>query len=121
MSRYIKEGQDWRLGWNTAAPTYQGLIAGKDWSIELTEPELRDFCTLAQQLAQTMAQMADQLMEAERLAIEVETERIWLEAEGFPNRYSLHVIVQTGRGCEGSWSEAATAELLQAIPQLTLF
>ncbi|MBD0334688.1 MAG: DUF1818 family protein [Cyanobacteria bacterium Co-bin13] len=121
MGRYIKEGNGWRLGWNAEAPTYQGLIAGEDWSIELTQSEFQDFCDLVQQLSGMMSQMTNELMEAERIAVEAETERIWLEVEGFPHRYSLHVIVQTGRCCEGSWSEDAVVELLQAIPRLTLF
>ncbi|MBD0267429.1 MAG: DUF1818 family protein [Cyanobacteria bacterium Co-bin8] len=121
MSRYIKEGNGWRLGWNAAAPTYQGLIAGEHWSIELTRSEFQDFCALVQQLSQAMSQISSELMESERIAMEAETEHIWLEVEGFPHHFSLHIIVQTGRRCEGNWPEDAVTELLQAIPQLTLF
>ncbi|HEY9763919.1 MAG TPA: DUF1818 family protein [Trichocoleus sp.] len=121
MGRYIKEGIGWRLGWDAEAPLHKALIAGKDWSIELTENEFQDFCALAQQLAQTMVQIASELMEEERIACEAETERIWLEAEGFPQQYSLHILVLTGRRCEGEWPAEVVAELLQAIPALTLF
>lgn len=121
MGRYIKEGIGWRLGWDSEAPLHKALIAGEDWSIELTENEFQDFCTLTQQLAQTMTQIASELMEAERIACEAETERIWLEVEGFPQQYSLHILVLTGRRCEGEWPVAVVPELLQAIPALTLF
>lgn len=121
MSRYIKEGEGWRLGWDSTAAAYPALIAGHDWALELTQSEFQDFCDLAQQLSGTMAQMASELMDAERIAIEAETQRIWLEAEGFPHHYSLHVIVLTGRGCEGTWGEAAVPHLLKAIPSLLVF
>ncbi|HEY9878084.1 MAG TPA: DUF1818 family protein, partial [Leptolyngbyaceae cyanobacterium] len=118
MGRYIKEGSGWRLGWDTEAALYKGLIAGEAWSLELTEQEFQDFCALAQQLAKTMAQIASELMEAERIACEAETERIWLEAEGFPQEYSLHILVLTGRRCEGEWPAEVVPELVQAIPAL---
>lgn len=101
MDRYLKAGAGWRLGWDPAAPVYQGLIAGPTWSIELSQSELQDFCALAQQLGQTMTQMAAELMADERIAIEAETARLWLEVEGFPEAYGLHVIVLSGRRCEG--------------------
>lgn len=29
LQRFVKEGQGWRIGWNGAAPTYQGLLGGE--------------------------------------------------------------------------------------------
>lgn len=121
MSRFIQEGVGWRLGWDLTAPTYQGLIAGPGWAMELSQQEFQDFCYLAQQLSQTLSQMAAELMAAERIAVEAETARIWLEAEGFPHQYGLHVILLADRRCEGEWPAAAVVELIQAIPRLTLF
>ena len=67
MERVVKTGSGWRLGWNPQATGYQGLVGGEDWAIELTEAELEDFCRLLGQLAQTMSQMADELMEDKKI------------------------------------------------------
>lgn len=119
--RFIKEGNGWRLGWNENADDYQGLLAGNNWAIELTHQEFQDFCRLAQQLAANMAVIAAELMDEERITCEAESEMLWLEAEGFPQRFALRFIVQSGRGCEGGWPAETTQELLQAMGQLALF
>jgi len=121
MERIVKAGQGWRLGWNPQAIEFQGLVGGADWAIELTEVELRDFCRLVMQLAETMAQMATELMDEEKIACEVESEWLWLEAKGYPHAYSLHLILQTGRRAEGEWTIAAVPELLQATQTLMTF
>lgn len=118
--RYVKEGQGWRLGWDPASQ-YCGLIAGEGWALELTAEELQDFRRLALQLAQTMAQMAAELMDEERLACEAETAHLWLEAEGFPHAFELRIILFKGRRAEGAWSSAAVPELLQALQGLGVF
>jgi len=121
LQRFVKEGQGWRIGWNGAAPTYQGLLGGNGWALELTTTEFQDFCRLAQRLAQTMATMATELMDEERIACEAESEAVWVEVEGFPHTYSLRFILTTGRQCEGAWPATAVPELLAAIGGLTLF
>lgn len=119
--RQVKSGEGWRLGWDAAAPEFKGLVGGKDWAIELTEAELEDFCRLALQLAQTMAQMSPELMEEERIRCEAESDRLWLEVEGFPHAYELHLIVLSGRRAEGAWAEFAVPALLQAVQTLKVF
>jgi hypothetical protein len=119
--RYVKEGEGWRLGWDGSAPTFQGLVGGGSWAIELTAAEFEDFCRLAQQLEQTMQTMAAELMDEERLTCEAESNRLWLEAEGSPDAYTLRIILHEGRRCEGRWDVAATSQLLAAISHLTLF
>jgi len=113
MSRILKTGEGWRLGWDAAASEFKGLVGGEDWTIELTEEEWNDFRRLSEQLHKALQQIAQELMDEERIACELESDRIWLEAEGFPNDYSLRLIVQTGRRAEGYWSNAA--ELRQAL------
>lgn len=119
--RIIKEGKGWRLGWDANKPDYPGLVAGEQWAAELTAEEFQDFCRLAQQLANTLHQMQNHLMQEERIACEAETSRLWLEVEGFPTEFTLHLIVLTGRSCEGEWSTEATNELIAAIPSLAVF
>ncbi|PSN19383.1 DUF1818 domain-containing protein [filamentous cyanobacterium CCP5] len=118
--RYLKEGKAWRLGWDRSAH-YCGLIGGLGWAMELTAQELEDFHRLALQLAGTMAAMGAELMDAEQITCEAETERIWLEAAGFSDRYGLRILLLTGRQGEGTWEADAVPELLQALQGLTVF
>lgn len=118
--RHMKEGEGWRLGWDPSG-YYCGLIAGQAWALELTADEWQDFCRLALQLAETMATMQAELMDAERITCEAETARLWLEAEGFPHCYSLRVILLSGRRGEGTWLPSAVPNLIRAIQGLTIF
>jgi Domain of unknown function (DUF1818) len=121
MSRQLKQGKGWRLGWNPEAEVFRGLVGGEDWAIELTESELEDFCRLAVQLADTLRQISRELMDDERVSCEVESDRLWLEAAGFAHAYTLRLLVLTGRGAEGSWTETAVPELIQAVQMLKIF
>jgi Domain of unknown function (DUF1818) len=121
MARQIKSGAGWRLGWNPEATEFCGLVGSEDWAIELTAAELDDFCRLLTELAQTMTAMAAELMEEERISCEVESDRLWLEAEGYPHAYDIHLIVQTGRRAEGNWMAAAVPALVQAAQTLRVF
>jgi hypothetical protein len=119
--RQIKRGEGWRLGWDPEADCFCGLVGGKNWAIELTEPELEDFCRLVVQLAETMAEMRQELMDAERIRCEVESDRIWLEVEGYSQAYELRMILLTGRRGEGTWDAVAVPELVQAIQTFRVF
>ncbi|MDB9313243.1 DUF1818 family protein [Spirulina sp. CS-785/01] len=121
MQKIVKSGSGWRIGWNPAASEYQGLIGSEDWAIELTAPELEDFCRLAKQLATTMETMADELMDEERITCEAESDRLWLEVEGYPHTYSLRFILNSGRQCEGGWPPPVVPELLEAMERLKVF
>ncbi|YAI81283.1 MAG: DUF1818 family protein [cyanobacterium endosymbiont of Rhopalodia sterrenbergii] len=113
--RLLKKGIGWRIGWNPNAVIYQGLIGGTDWAIELTEAEFNDFCRLFKKLAKTMEMMSQELMDAEKIACEAESDLLWLEVEGYPHAYSLRLILNQGRCCEGNWSEEMVRELFQAV------
>ena len=117
MNRHLKSGDGWRIGWNPTAEEFCGLVAGDLWSIELTAEEFADFCRVAQQLGKTMSAMAEQIMDEETLSCEQETEVIWLEAEGFPQKYSLRFILRAGRRGEGEWPASVVASLLAALSQ----
>lgn len=121
MQRLIKQGKGWRLGWNPEAADYQGLVGGDDWAIELTAAELDDFCRLLAQLAQTMSQMADELMDEEKIACEAESDLLWMEVEGYPSAYCLRFILNQGRRCEGSWLTEGVPDLVQAASSLKVF
>ncbi|WP_017717168.1 DUF1818 family protein [Kamptonema formosum] len=121
MERLVKSGAGWRLGWEPDAPEFKGLVGGGDWAIELTEAELSDFCRLLGQLDAIMADMAGELMDEEKIACEVESDLLWLEAEGLPHAYSLHLILHAGRRAEGHWPPPAVPSLVQAALVLKVF
>jgi Domain of unknown function (DUF1818) len=118
MNRILKSGQGWRVGWNPEASLYQGLVGGENWAIELTAAEFNDFCRLLEQLVVTMEQMTAELMDEERIACEAESDLIWLEVEGYPDAYSLRLILYQGRCCEGNWPENVVPELVKVLQAL---
>ncbi len=117
MTRQIRSGDGWRLGWNPNADSFHGLLAGHHWALELTATEFKDFCRAAQKLSKEMTAMAELLMDEERLTCEQETETIWLEADGLPTCYSLRFILLTGRRGEGEWPALVVPHVLSAIAQ----
>ena len=117
----IKSGNGWRIGWNPQGKKYPGLIGTEDWAIELTEPELNDFCRLLSQLVETMHQMESELMDEEKIACEAETELLWMEVEGYPHAYSLRLILNCDRRCEGNWDTGVVTELAAAVQTLKMF
>ena len=121
MAQQLKQGAGWRLGWNPEAEPFAGLVGTEDWAIELTAAELEDFCRLLAQLAEAMQQLSQELMDEERASCEVESDLLWLEAEGFPHAFSLRLIVLTGRRAEAAWTETAVLGLIQATQTLKVF
>lgn len=121
MERLIKSGAGWRIGWNPNATEFKGLVGTDDWAIELTEAELDDFCRLLAKLANTMKQLAAELMDEEKIACEAESDLLWMEVEGYPHEYSLRLILNTGRCVEGKWNPSAVPSLLQAAGMLKVF
>ena len=121
MERLLKSGEGWRLGWNPEALTYKVLVGGENWALELTEAEFNEFCRLVKQLTTTLNQIATELMEEEKITCEAESERMWIELNGFPQAYSLHFILHSGRGAEGKWPANVVPHLLRAIETLKVF
>ncbi len=121
MERWLKSGEGWRIGWNPNADGYKGLVGGEDWAFELTEDEFKDFCRLLEQLTESMNQMAEELMDSERISCEAETDLLWMEVEGFPDAYSLRLILNQGRACEGNWDSDSVKELVSVAKMLTIF
>jgi Domain of unknown function (DUF1818) len=121
MHKVIKSGIGWRIGWNPDALEFKGLVGTDDWALELTESELDDFCRLLNQLADTMKYLATELMDEEKIACEAESDLLWMEVEGYPNSYSLCLILNTGRCVEGKWNAEALPGLLQATAMLKVF
>ncbi|MGB3535594.1 MAG: DUF1818 family protein [Microcoleaceae cyanobacterium] len=121
MERIVKSGLGWRIGWDAQADEFMGLVGAEQWAIELTEAEFNDFCQLLTQLAETMEQMSDELMDEEKITCETETDLLWMQVEGYPHSYSLQLILNTGRRGEGYWSASAVGELIKAAKILKVF
>lgn len=121
MQRVLKTGTGWRIGWNPEAAVFKGLVGTDDWAIELTQAELNDFCRLSAQLAETMNQMTNELMDEEKITCEAQSELMWMEVSGYPQAYSLRFILNTGRCAEGNWLETAVTGLVQAAQTLQVF
>jgi hypothetical protein len=121
LSKVIKSGVGWRIGWNPDRDIYPGLVGADDWACELTQLELADFCRLLAQLAANMRSMATELMPGEKIDCSAQTELLWLEVSGFPDAYTLRLILQAGRNCEGNWQSIAVPELIAAAASLKLF
>ena len=120
MQRLIRSGDGWRVGWYSQGEKYRGLIGADDWAIELTQSELNDFIRLLSQLVDTMSQMQNELMDCEKISCEAETGLVWMEVEGYPDRYSLRIILNCDRGCEGNWRDGVVPELLAGIRSLNI-
>ena len=121
MSQKIKQGNGWRVGWNRDVPLYQGLIGTDDWAIELTATEMKELQRLLTQLIESLTAIADQLMDEEKIAVEVESDILWLEAEGYVNHYALSLILHQNRRCEAHWPASAVPSLVQAIQTIEVW
>ena len=120
-SRIVKSGSGWRLGWDAEGGEFKGLVGGENWALELTEAELNDFCRLLGQLAQSMEEMAEELMDEERIACEAESDRLWMQVEGYPQSYTVQFMLNAGRRGEGKWPAEAVADLVREARTLKTF
>lgn len=114
----LTSGEGWRIGWHPQGVRYQGLVGGTDWAIELTAAELSDFYRLLQQLVTTMSNMATELMDAEKISCEAETDLLWMEVEGYSDCYALRLLLNCDRRCEGNWTEGIAPQILQGFDSL---
>ena len=119
MERIIKNGDGWRVGYHSQVQ-YQGLVGTDDWAFELTKAELDDFYRLLTQLVDTMESMAAELMDQERISCEAESDLLWVEVEGYPHDYSLRLILNANRRCEGNWAAGIAPKLLQGLKAMGL-
>jgi hypothetical protein len=118
VDRTFCSGIGWRLGYRATDPLYPALVGGDDWAIELSIAELADFCRLLYQLAANMEQMASELMTEEKIDCEAETELLWMQVSGYPNSYSLRLLLHSGRKAEGNWSALALPEMIAATKRI---
>ncbi|NJM66240.1 MAG: DUF1818 family protein [Acaryochloris sp. RU_4_1] len=122
MSRQLRAGEGWRLGWQpTTISAFQGLVGTNEWAVELTQPEFADFHRLLLQLVDVFEQMSDQLMDKETITCEASSDLIWMQARGYPQQFSLSFILLSGRRAEGQWDVSSTVELVNAMQTIEVF
>lgn len=109
------------MGWNPNAATFKALVGAEDWSVELTQAEFNDFVRMLRQLTEALEVASTELMDEEAIAIDQETELIWMQLNGFPHEFSLSFMLLTGRRAEGHWNTSATQKFIQAIQTIQLF
>lgn len=119
--KQLKEGKGWRLGWQSTATAYSGLVGTNDWAVELTTSEFSDFRRLLAQLIEVCQQMSDELMDVETLTCEASSDLIWLEISGYPQQFALSFILLRDRRVEGHWPASSTAELVGVIQTIEVF
>ncbi len=117
----LKTGKNWRVGWNDEADVFKGLVGADDWSVELTETEFDTFLRLLTELGEALESMKAELMDEEAIALEKESELLWMQIDGYPQVFSISFILRTGRCAEGHWSAETASELNQAIQTIKLF
>ncbi|MEO0375041.1 MAG: DUF1818 family protein [Cyanobacteria bacterium P01_A01_bin.17] len=115
MSQQLQQGEGWRLGWNPDATDFRALVGANDWAVELTGPEFDDFSRLLSELLETLAQMQSELMDSEAIACEATSDLLWIQVQGYPQKFRLSFMLHHGRRAEGSWDEATTAALVAAL------
>lgn len=121
MARIVKSGLGWRIGWNPEAEEFKGLVGTDNWAIELTQVELNDFSRLLTQLADTMQELAAQLMDEEKITCEAESDLLWMEVSGYPHKYNLRCVFHKGRRAECEWEPGSVFGLLQGMRMLDVF
>jgi Domain of unknown function (DUF1818) len=120
VNKQLLSGKGWRIGWFPRADPFSGLVGGDNWAIELTQPELEEFCSLCLQLVDSAQQAQSELSEQESLTCSAETENICLEMSGYPGDFKLSLQLQTGRRAEGIWDNDSLSELVEAITKITV-
>jgi hypothetical protein len=118
MAQDLRTGQGWRVGWRSASDAFPALVGSDDWAIELTAAEFQAFTALLAQLTQQLQGMSSELMPDEAIALTASNDQIYLELDGYPHAYGLHLIVLQGRRAEGKWPAPVSADFLLACAEL---
>lgn len=121
MSRQLRLGSGWRVGWDTDAHFFPVLVGADDWAVELSQTEFEAFSKFLLQLSETIEQMRAELMEEETVVCEASSDLLWMEVRGYPDAFQLSFILLTGRRAEGRWSSVAAKEVLRAVQMIQVF
>ena len=59
--------------------------------------------------------LQNELMDEEKINCELESDLIYLLADGYPDSYCLRILLNQGRRAEGNWSSLAVTQLNAAL------
>lgn len=126
-----REGQGWRLVWDSQRDPFPFLIGGEGWATELTAAEAGALCRALDRVAGQHKNLADTLMEEEAICLEFTCSvpaslhgaagDLWLALEGDRLDWTLRFVLQPAsgqRGMEGFWPKGAAAAFARACAAL---
>ncbi len=129
----ISEGEGWRLQLSPQRRSYNALIGGQDWALELNSCELSALRRGVLTLLAQRAQLLDCLMPQEELDLELDLSlpalggdacssgSLFVALSGNAEQWSLRFVLTPGdgsRAAEGAWSAAASPALAAALEGL---
>ncbi|MBM5802538.1 MAG: DUF1818 family protein [Cyanobacteria bacterium K_DeepCast_35m_m2_155] len=123
----IQAGQGWRLRMDPQRQPFVVLVGGPDWAVELTAAEAAQLQAGVRCLIEQCAAIAAVLMPEETLELEHASSGLWLQLNGFAERWSLRFVLEPqpaamhpARGVEGGWDQDASAAFAAALLALRL-
>jgi Domain of unknown function (DUF1818) len=122
IEKHLLTGSGWRIGWIPGSNSFQGLIGGDHWAIELTANELRDFCKLCIQLDDAIAGMSTELSDQESLECSSQVGNLTMDISGFPNYFKIYFCCTCERSLrkfEGSWAADLSSDFFDAVRQIS--
>lgn len=126
-----REGQGWRLAWDSQRDPFPLLIGGEGWATELTAAEGQALCRAVLLVYGQHQALVETLLEEETIGLEftgpvpapgggAEGE-LWLALEGDRQDWALRFVLQPAsgqRGLEGSWARGAAIPFARACAAL---
>jgi hypothetical protein len=126
-----REGQGWRIAWDSQRSPFPLLIGGEGWASELTATEAQVLCRAVEVVRSQHGALADTLMDEEILCLEFTAPvpapdrglegTLWLTLEGDRQQWILRFVLQPAsgqRGLEGFWARGAAEPFAQACAAL---
>mgnify|MGYP001429067919 CR=1 FL=1 len=101
------EGTGWRLVNDPSRKHFPFLVAGSDWAFELSSNEWNSLVNTVIDLVAQHKELENQLMQEEKVYLELERSPWWACIDGNRDEWSLTLILLGDgihrRGCEFSW------------------
>ncbi len=122
-----REGEGWRLAWDSQRSPFPLLIGGQGWATEFTAAEGLALQRALEMVSRQHHDLVDTLMEEEAIALEfhgsviasdpTNSGTLWLALEGDRKSWSLRFVLQPPggqRAVEGAWTVGAAEALTRA-------